>query len=427
MTAPETSRPGPLIGDDCRMLLEFLRDAALFIDADDGAVVMWNRAAERLYGYASAELGALSIQDIVVSNEAGAGPFTDPTRRGEISDEGVMLGAIHRRADGSLLNAEVNARLAELDGREVVVAIIRDVTERLHVERQLEQAYAEMAQVLDTAADGMRIVDKDFTMLRVNRTFAQLAGVDYDEAFGMKCYDAFTGDLCHTDDCPLVRILAGEPAVDCETEKCRRDGSCVTCLLTARPYVVDGEVIGVIEDFRDITERKKAEELTAHLATHDSLTGLPNRLLFLDRLESALAWTDREPIVPAILFCDIDGFKGINDRLGHAAGDEVLIAVARALEGTVRKIDTVARIGGDEFVVLVVNAAGEADAETIAAKVVEAVAAAPVPTGVDTALGTSVGVAVFRPDESAENLMARADEAMYEAKRSGGSRYRIAE
>lgn len=427
MTAPDTALPGPHIGADCRMLLEFLRDAVLFIDADSGAVVMTNRAAAGLYGYTNAQLLSLNVQDIVVSNEEGSGPFTDPTRRGEIGEDGVMFGAIHRRADGSVLNAEVNARLSVLDGREVVVAIIRDVTDRLRVERELERAYAEVNQVLDTAADGIRIIDRDFTMLRVNRTFAELAGVDFDGAVGMKCYDAFAGDLCHTDDCPLVRVLAGEPEVACETKKCRTDGSCVTCLLTARPYIVDGEVAGILEDFRDISERKAAEEVTAHLATHDVLTGLPNRMLLLDRLESVLAWTEREPISVVLMFCDIDGFKSINDRFGHATGDEVLKAVARALESSVRRVDTVARIGGDEFVVLAVSAPGETEGDTIAGKIVEAVAAIPIPEGVDAALGVSVGVAAHRSGETADELIGRADAAMYAAKREGGGRFHLAE
>lgn len=409
------------------MLLEFLRDAVLFIDAENGRFVMANQAAEQLYGYTAAQLLALGLQDIVVSDQRDVGRFISPTRRGEISDEGMMFHAVHRRSDGSILDVDVNARLATLDGREVVVAIVRDMTDRLRMKRELEQAYAEVTQILDTAADGMRIVDRDFTILRVNRTFSELAGVDRDSAVGMKCYDVFAGDQCYADECPLVRVLAGEPEVVCETEKYRADGSHVTCLLNAQPYIVDGEIMGVIEDFRDITERKRAEEATAYLATHDTLTGLPNRALLLDRLQATLAWAEREPMSAVLLFCDIDDFKEINDRVGHAAGDEALRVVARAFESAVRKMDTVARFGGDEFVVLVVSVVGDIAAETIAAKIVEAVAGAPVLEDVGVALSTSVGVAVHRRGETAEELLERADTAMYVAKRDGGGRYYRAE
>jgi PAS domain S-box-containing protein len=126
----------------------------------------------------------------------------------------------------------------------------------------IERAYAELNQIFNTATDGMRVIDKDFNVLRYNQPFLSLSGITEAEPSRSKCYDAFSGPLCHTTDCPLKRIVAGEQRVECDLEKQRIDGSRIRCILTATPFVgIDGELIGIVEDFKDITERKRAEEL----------------------------------------------------------------------------------------------------------------------------------------------------------------------
>lgn len=119
----------------------------------------------------------------------------------------------------------------------------------------------ELNQIFNTAADAMRIIDKDFNVLRVNQTFATLTGVGQDEAIGKKCYEIFHGPMCHTPDCPLTKILGGAKRIEGDTEKERKDGSKVLCIVTATPFLgEDGEVFGIVEDFKDISERKQAEE-----------------------------------------------------------------------------------------------------------------------------------------------------------------------
>lgn len=125
----------------------------------------------------------------------------------------------------------------------------------------LRLANAELTQIFETSADGMRVVDKDFNMLRANETFCVLAGVKKEEALGRKCYEVFRGPLCHTNGCPLIRILNGENRVECDSEKVRDGGPLVPCIVTATPFCgADGELIGIVEDFKDISERKRTEE-----------------------------------------------------------------------------------------------------------------------------------------------------------------------
>ena len=131
---------------------------------------------------------------------------------------------------------------------------------RRRAEEATRQAYAELNQVLDTAADGMRVVDNDFNILRVNDTFSALSGIGKDEAIGRKCYEVFRGPLCHSPACPLTRILQGEGRVECDVEKERCDGTIVPCILTATPFrTPGGKLVGIVEDFKDITERKQTE------------------------------------------------------------------------------------------------------------------------------------------------------------------------
>jgi len=135
------------------------------------------------------------------------------------------------------------------------------VNQRRQAEKATRLAHTEINQIFQTAADGMRVIDKDFTVLRVNETLAALSGVSKDEAVGKKCYDVFPGPLCHTPDCSMVRILKGEERVESDVEKLRKDGKKVPCIVTATPFRgPGGDLIGIVEDFKDIKERKEAEK-----------------------------------------------------------------------------------------------------------------------------------------------------------------------
>jgi len=140
-----------------------------------------------------------------------------------------------------------------------VVALLSERVAR--EERKVEDSHAELDQIFQTAADGMRVVDKDFSVLRMNETFLKMAGISRDKAAGRKCYEVFPGHRCHTPGCPLTRILCGEECVENEVEKVRADGKKIPCIVTATPFRGSGgDVIGIVEDYKDITERKQAEE-----------------------------------------------------------------------------------------------------------------------------------------------------------------------
>jgi diguanylate cyclase (GGDEF)-like protein/PAS domain S-box-containing protein len=412
--------PSVQLGEQCRSLLEHLLDAVLLVDADSGKILYVNDAAARIHGRDRSEMIGMTLPSLLAPEEFALWEGS-VTRQGAITGEGLAFEATHMRGDGTTFPVEVHARLGDFGGRHAVFAIVRDIAARKETERKLAQAIAELEQVFETAADGMRIIDRDYRVLRANRTLREMSGSRVNHIEGHACFESFPGSLCNTEGCPLVRILDGEERIEVEVEKLKADGTTISCILTAQPFKVDGEIVGIVEDFKDISERKRAEELAKHLATHDSLTDLPNRLLFSDRLAVALAQTERGGSTPALIFADIDDFKSVNDTHGHRIGDLVLAAVARRLRQLVRKSDTVARLGGDEFVLLLSSISDRDQAGRVAEKALEVMREPIRLAALSIPVSISMGVALLSPDDSADTLLMRADAAMYRVKAEGGN------
>jgi PAS domain S-box-containing protein len=174
------------------------------------------------------------------------------TRRGEMANEIFRTKPDHVRVMDHVA-ARVFWDVFQIEEERIV--------ERSRSEETTKLAHTELNQIFETSADGMRVIDKDFNVLRVNQTFSALSGMSKDEAIGKKCYEVFRGPLCHTHSCPLTRILDGEERIERDAEKERSDGTMVTCIVTATAFRgPDGKLIGIVEDFKDISERKRAEE-----------------------------------------------------------------------------------------------------------------------------------------------------------------------
>jgi diguanylate cyclase (GGDEF)-like protein/PAS domain S-box-containing protein len=223
---------------------------------------------------------------------------------------------------------------------------------------------------------------------------------------------------------PGIAVLAANPSrglsEEAEWRFVRRDGSQFDALLNVSALSDAGGADGLVLVAYDITERKRNEERIAHLAHHDALTGLPARVLLYERLAESLARADREKRNVAVLMVDLDGFKKINDRLGHQAGDEILIEVAKRLQSTVGPSDTVARIGGDEFIVVLDEVQAAHDAAAAAAALIQALEE-PIELGAEAIRGSaSIGVCLYPDDgQTAKQLLMNADAAMYRSKAAG--------
>jgi diguanylate cyclase (GGDEF)-like protein/PAS domain S-box-containing protein len=310
-------------------------------------------------------------------------------------------------------NPEVNVRPVEQgngSGRPVV-APARPVPESWRV-------------LLDAVPTAVVIVAPDGRICFSNAEFAALTGYRPDDLQG-RAVDLLVPETHRTDHAAARTVYASHPArrpmgTGLEIACRRADGSSFPADISLAPLEIGGETF-VVATVSDETEHRRSSEELFHRAVHDPLTGLANRVLLVDRLSQALARADRRGRALGVLYVDLDGFKAVNDTWRHAVGDEVLRTVADRLAKVVRPEDTLARFGGDEFVVLCEDLAGAADARRVARRILRAVGR-PIRHRAGTCrLGASIGVVLADGRSSAEALIEQADHAMYVAKGRGGA------
>jgi diguanylate cyclase (GGDEF)-like protein/PAS domain S-box-containing protein len=316
-----------------------------------------------------------------------------------------------------------------LDFLTAVAAHAAQAIESSYQLAQLERALARHRAMIETSLDAVLGIDSRGRILEFNPAAERTFGYPSDDVIGCE----FAELLIPSEDRQAHRRALQEAFEDhqqapferrIETTAQRADGTRLPVELSVTLVHGSDEDEPVMYCFvRDISERRRGEEQLAYLAYHDPLTGLPNRVLVEEQLDLALARARRSDTAVALLFIDLDDFKTVNDRLGHAAGDQLLTAVASRLRGVLRDTDVLARQGGDEFLVLIAdldNAPAHA-AEAVGAKLHEALTEPFVIAGAELRIAASIGVSVY-PDDAAdtEALLRHADAAMYRAKGAGG-------
>ncbi len=300
---------------------------------------------------------------------------------------------------------------------DLVVVHKQDVTESWTAERSLRTSEERYRTIVENAQEGISILDPDGHFTFANQRTADLLGHDVSTLVGKKA-SLLLGAIVTS--APATPGVPGTSQY--EVTALRPDGSEINLLVSTAPILLAGsERAGSLCMMSDVSGLRQAEEELAHWALHDSLTGLPNRNLLVDRIGQTLTRASRQPGTVAALFCDVDDFKEVNDSFGHHVGDEVLKAVAARLRAAVRPSDTVARIGGDEFVVLCEGMDDESVAFGIASRVLTSVSLPLEVSGHELTLSVSVGVA-FAVSPDAAELLRNADAAMYLAKKRGRNR-----
>jgi diguanylate cyclase (GGDEF)-like protein/PAS domain S-box-containing protein len=284
------------------------------------------------------------------------------------------------------------------------------------------------AEIIDHAGEGIVVYDRDLRYLLWNRFMEELTGLSADQVLGRHASDIFPHLLEQGIAALLQRAMKGEtvaaPDLHFNLPGGRRRG---WVSAVYRPHYDEaGQVAGVISLMRDVTERKNAEQQIEYQAYHDALTGLANRRLFQEHLGLALALATRRRGTVAVLFLDLDNFKVINDTLGHTTGDALLRLIGRRLKSCVREGDTVARVGGDEFTIVLQDLAKKEDAALVARKVLQSVAEPVALNGHRLYVTTSIGITFYPDDgEDAEALLRNADNAVYVAKSEGRNTYQM--
>jgi diguanylate cyclase (GGDEF)-like protein/PAS domain S-box-containing protein len=322
-----------------------------------------------------------------------------------------------------------NAGLVDDNGELThIIATGIDMTERNAAQEELREAKERFQQAFDNASIGMCLVYPDGRFMQVNPAICELLGRPEAELLTMSIPDVTHPEDAATTIDALSRLRSGETQTHhAEKRYTHADGRIVWALITASVVHSEaGEPLYYVTQIEDVTERRDAEARLVHQAMHDPLTGLPNRTLLVDRLRQVLARSDRHPSMTAVMFIDLDGFKDINDSLGHDIGDRVLRKVAKRLRCHVREADTVARLGGDEFVVLCQDLSPQEDVLQIADRLVRTLAAPVTVSGFEVVVTASVGIALANgSDATPEDLLRDADAAMYGAKTRGKNRSEV--
>ena len=330
------------------------------------------------------------------------------------------------RPDGATVWVRVNASaVVDRSGQPLyIVAQIEDLSEREAAEAALRVTNARFAALVEHSSDMTVVLGLDGSLLYTSPAAASLWDLP---TVLPSTADPFA--LVHPDDLDMLRsafftTVAGDIPISPVWRARRADGSWRHFESHFTNLLADPAVGGIVVNSREVTERVQSADLLAHQAFHDSLTGLPNRILLSDRLSQALRRSQRSGRPTALLFLDLDRFKVINDSLGHAAGDELLRHVAKRLTTVVRPEDTVARVGGDEFVVLA-EVADSDESIALAQRLIDAfVDPIPLPGGEDAVTTASIGVALST-EHDPEGLLRDADTALYRAKERGRDCYEL--
>ncbi|MBI3804670.1 MAG: EAL domain-containing protein [Nitrospirae bacterium] len=393
-----------------------------------GIITFANPAAAAMTGY---PLDALVGQPIdrVLQNTEDDSPRIDLPRLLQDGKTEQRIDRIVLRRDGT--PRRVDSALSPIREHGLIVGAVltlKDETDRRQAEEALKRTFSLLSATLESTADGILVVDREGKLVRFNQKFIQMwnlpgsfiAPQENEKALAhivsqLKDPEGFLIDL-------RKRYAASETEHQGLLEL--KDGRVFE--LFSQPQRIGGKTVGRVWSFRDITERKQTEERLQHLANFDPLTHLPNRTLFYERLGQALARA-RWPLRPvAVLFLDLDHFKTINDTLGHPFGDLLLKLVAERLTGCIREEDTVARLSGDEFVILLEELQARQDILLVAQKIVEALSTPFKLEGRELFITTSMGVAIYPDDgDHCETLLKNADTAMYRAKGQGRNHFQL--
>ena len=405
-----------------KQLFDKSLDAMALLDSDQ-RVMDINRAFVNLFGYGPEECIDKNIDEFIVSKEYIKEAFACnyDIKKGV----SVNLETKRKNKAGELIDVEASGNPITVGGKIVgTVVNYRDIRGRKHVVGELEEQRAYFKQLFDNSPLGIVMIDTEDRVVDINKGFGSMFGYGTDEARGKNINSLIAPESRFTEAERLSSRLISGNTVKFETKRKNKAGELIDVDILAYPVWLNGKQVGGYGIYSDITEKKRAEKEIEFLAYRDSLTGLFNRKVFYDKLRSRMGKL-KEGEKLAVCYMDLDGFKNINDSMGHNVGDEILRYVAKNIEDSIEKEDVVARMGGDEFVVLT----DCGDNEKIASKmegIIERLDKGLRIFDYSIKISLSIGVAICpEHGKEVEEIIKKADMAMYQAKESGTSGYLI--
>lgn len=413
-------------------IINHTRDGIIQIN-DKGIIKLFNTATEKMFGYKSEEVIGKNINILMPE------PFQsqhDGFLKRHIDGNNQTYPGLERevpalRKDGSIFPMYVSIARMRFGNEYYYIGVLRDVTEEKQAEEALRQSEERLEMALDAAREGIWDLDVVSGNIYFSPQWGELLGYNQE---GIPMHIEQWKALIHPADKKRVlqamndHVCGRMPFYEAEYRIRSHAGAWVWVLGHGRITRRDenNKPLHVTGTTQNIMERKQAEEEIRKLAHFDKITGLPNRTLFFDRLAHAVAQAKRHRSKLALLFLDLDGFKNANDSFGHDTGDKLLQEVAQRLRHNTREADTVARMGGDEFIVILGRINVAEDAAIVAQKLIRSLSVPMDIEGNTCRIGCSIGISVYPDDgEDQENLIKQADYAMYLAKNNGGNAYQL--
>lgn len=404
-----------------------------------GLITVFNTGAERMLGYSAQEMIGTSPERLhdpdeiraraeELGIEADFGVFLVRAAAGEPETrQWSYIARDGRRLLASITVSAMRGPEGELSG---FIKVGTDITDLSRTQTALQESESRYRGLFEFAPNAVVLLavnsGKLGRFLEVNPAMCQLTGYSEEQLLAMELSELATSVRSEHSRDPASALPPGPLSGTVEQRWTHADGSELRVQLSLNPRTATATATSVVGQVEDITARKRAEEALRHQALHDGLTGLPNRRLLMERIERALAASVSAGGRIGVLYIDLDGFKAVNDSAGHAAGDEALVHVADRLRTVVRPGDTLARVGGDEFVVVCQDLESDDAAARMAARVLTGLRT-PFHVGATVvALSGSVGVSLSEPSSTAERLLHQADQAMYVAKGGGPGRIQVA-
>lgn len=400
-----------------RKIIQATGDGYWMVNAQDARIIDVNDTFCNMVGYSREELLSMCISDL----EAAESPEETAAHiRKVIATGHDLFETRHRHKDGHFVELEVSVSYAGIRGG-VIFVFVRDISERKRQEAELELA----ALVFNASTASIMVADANGLIVSINPAFMQTTGYEPHEVIGRNPRLLSSGRQSREFYQNMWQTLEKTGHWEGEWWNRRKDGELYAeqvSLNTVRDK--DGSVHRYVKISSDVTEKKRLDDLIWRQANYDSVTNLPNRHLFLDRLAQEIKKCRRAKESLALLFIDLDRFKEVNDEFGHAVGDQLLVEVSRRINDCIRSSDTVARLGGDEFTVILADLARTSRIETVARNITNVLAQPFHFDGIEASISGSIGIAIYPVDASDINeLIKKADEAMYAAKNSGGNRF----
>ena len=392
-------------------------DDAIISKSLQGIITSWNLGAERIFGYLAAEMIGQSVERLLPADRSHEElQILGRIERGE-KIEHFETERLHK--DGHQVPVSVTiSPIHDAQGRVVGASkIARDISERKAFEQRLNL----ISSVFTYTSEAVAIIDAEGNFLEINDAFTHVTGYARSEIIGkspLLFRSSHQGPEIYQQ---LLTTLAETGHCQGEVWSRRKSGEAFAGLLTvSRICDANGNALQNVAIFADITPLRQHQERLERIVNFDPLTNLPNRLLLSDRLSQALAQAKRNKQSIAVAYLDLDGFKVVNDQHGHDVGDQLLIAISQRMQSSLREVDTLARMGGDEFVAVLTDVGSVEDFRHMLERILKACSEPVCIDGLFMQVSASMGVTLYPQDESdVDQLMRHADQAMYEAKQAG--------